>query len=107
MVSLANKSYINDLALPAAWTKAATKLDKRVDIRDAQLRGGGFDSYIDDIDLQQTTFPNAADYAYGFAADQGAFVTSADGTYVAYIFVNAVNNTAKTMTVSIKRLKIK
>lgn len=107
MVSLANKSYINDLAMPAAWTKAATKLDKRVDIRDAQLRGGGFDSYIDDIDLQQTTFPNAADYAYGFAADQGAFVTSADGTYVAYIFVNAVNNTTKTMTVSIKRLKIK
>nr|WP_293833488.1 DUF4466 family protein [uncultured Arsenicibacter sp.] len=107
MVSLANKSYITDLNLPAAWTKAATKLDKRVDIRDAQLRGSGFDSYIDDIDLEKTTFTNAADFAYGLAADQGAFVTSADGTYTAYIFVNAVNNTAKTMTVSMKRLKVK
>lgn len=107
MVSLANKSYISDLNLPANWTKPATKLDKRVDIRDAQLRGGGFDSYIDDIDLERTTFINAADFAYGLAADQGAFVTSADGTYVAYIFVNAVNNTTKTMTISIKRLKVK
>ncbi|MBO0948020.1 DUF4466 family protein [Fibrella forsythiae] len=108
IVAPSNPTYLADVTLPTGLAKPRTAIDKRVDVKDAQLRGtAGFDVFIDDIDLQQTTFTNAADYAYGLAADQGAFVKSADGTYAAYVYVNAVNNTAKTMTVSIKRLKLK
>ena len=108
LVAPSNADYLKDVTLPTGLAKPRTAIDKRVDVKDAQLRGtAGFEVYIDDIDLQQTTFTNAADYAYGLAADQGAFVKSADGTYAAYVYVNAVNNTARTMTVSIKRLKLK
>jgi hypothetical protein len=107
LVALSNGTYLSSVGLPAAWTKSKTLLDKRVDVKDAQLRGSGFDVYIDDIDLERTTFSNATDNAFGLAADQGAFVQTADGVYTAYVFVNAVNNTAKTATISIKRLKMK
>ena len=108
IVAPSNADYLKDVTLPTGLAKPRTAIDKRVDVKDAQLRGtAGFDVFIDDIDLQQTTFTNAADFAYGLAADQGEFVKSADGTYAAYVYVNAVNNTAKTMTVSIKRLKLK
>ncbi len=107
LVAPSNADYLKDVTLPTGLAKPRTSIDKRVDVKDAQLRGtAGFDVYIDDIDLQQTTFTNAADYAYGLAADQGAFVKTADGAYTAYVYVNAVNNTAKTMTISIKRLKV-
>ncbi|NID12327.1 DUF4466 family protein [Fibrivirga algicola] len=107
LIAPSNPTYLTDVVLPTGLAKPRTLLDKRVDVKDAQLRGtAGFDVFIDDIDLQQTTFVNSADYAYGLAADQGAFVKSADGTYAAYVYVNAINNTAKTMTVSIKRIKL-
>ncbi len=107
LVAPSNSDYLKDVTLPTGLAKPRTAIDKRVDVKDAQLRGtAGFDVYIDDIDLQKTTFANAADYAYGLAVDQGAFVKTADGAYTAYVYVNAVNNTAKTMTVSIKRLKL-
>ena len=112
LVAPSNAGYLSDVVLPTGLaergpTKPRTAIDKRVDVKDAQLRGtAGFDVYIDDIDLQSTTFVNAADYAYGLAVDQGAFVKTADGTFVAYVYVNAVNNTTKTLTVSIKRLKL-
>ena len=106
LVSPSNADYLKDVTLPTGLAKPRTAIDKRVDVKDAQLRGtAGFDVYIDDIDLQQTTFTNAADYAYGLAADQGAFVKTADGAYTAYVYVNATSNTGKTMTISIKRLK--
>ncbi|GAB4001968.1 hypothetical protein GCM10028807_59440 [Spirosoma daeguense] len=107
IVAPSNADFLKDVTLPTGISKQRTPIDKRVDVKDAQLRGTtGFDVYIDDTDLQQTTFPNAADFAYGLAADQGAFVKTADGAYAAYIYVNSVNNTAKSMTVSIKRLKL-
>ncbi|GAB4035134.1 DUF4466 family protein [Spirosoma gilvum] len=107
IVAPSNADYLKDVTLPTGLAKPRTAIDKRVDVKDAQLRGTtGFDVYIDDLDLQQTTFPNAADYAYGFAADQGAFVKTADGAYTAYVYVNSVNNGAKSMTISIKRLKL-
>ena len=107
LVAPSNATYLADVTLPTSLPKTRTAIDKRVDVKDAQLRGtDGFDVYIDDIDLQRTTFANAADYAYGLANDQGAFVKTADGAYAAYIYVNAINNTAKSMTVSIKRLKL-
>ena len=105
LVGLANTQYITDLALPASWTKPATFLDKRIDVRDGQLKGDvNTNIYLDDTDLQRTGFTNAANYTYGLAADQGAFVKTSNGT-VAYVYVNSIDNTRKTATVSIKRLK--
>ncbi|GAB3700403.1 hypothetical protein GCM10027592_27310 [Spirosoma flavus] len=107
LVAPSNADYLKDVTLPTGLAKPRTLIDKRVDVKDAQLRNTtGFDVYIDDIDLQQTTFNNSADFAYGLTADQGAFVKTADGAYAAYIYVNAVNNTGKSMTISIKRLKL-
>ncbi|QHV99883.1 DUF4466 family protein [Spirosoma endbachense] len=108
LVAPSNADYLKDVSLPTGLPKTRTAIDKRVDVKDAQLRNtAGFDVYIDDVDLEQTTFPSAADYAYGLAADQGAFVKTADGAYAAYVYVNAVNNTTKSMTISIKQIKLK
>lgn len=108
LVAPSNPTYLTDVTLPTGLPKTRTAIDKRIDVKDAQLRStNGFDVYIDDIDLERTTFVNAADYAYGLANDQGAFVKTADGTYAAYVYVNAINNTTKSMTVSMKRLKLK
>ncbi|PQA54419.1 DUF4466 family protein [Siphonobacter curvatus] len=105
-VAPSRSEYLSDVSLPAGLT-TRTLMDKRVDVKDAQLRGtAGFDVYIDDIDLERTTFTNASDYAFGLTADQGAFVKTANGAYAAYVYVNAVNNTEKSMTVSIKRLQL-
>ena len=105
LVALNNTQYINDLGIPAGWTKNTTLLDKRVDVRDGQLKNDPIlNQYIDDIDLQNTTFPNAANNVFGMGVDQGAFVKTSDGT-TAYVYVNAVDNAKKTMTISIKRLK--
>lgn len=105
-VALDNAQFTTDLAIPATWTKQATLLDKRIDIYDMQLKAAIPMKYIDDIDLEKTTVTNWVNYAYGFSANHGAFVRTADGTYMAYVYVNALNNTAKTMTISIKSLKL-
>lgn len=104
LVALSNTEYINDLAIPASWTKPATLMNKKIDVRDAQLKGNVPNVYIDDIDLEQTTFVSSPDYAFGFAADQGAFVQTSDGAFNAYVYVNRVDDVKKEITISIKRL---
>ena len=106
LVSLNNTQYINDLAIPGSWAKSATFIDKRIDVRDGQLKNDpNINQYVDDPDLQNTTFTNAANYSYGLVADQGAFIKTNDG-FAAYLYVNSVNNNTKTMTISVKRLKL-
>ncbi len=105
-VAPSSRNYLTDVTLPTG-VNARTVMDKRIDVKDAQLRGTpGFDVYIDDLDLERTTFTNAADYVFGLSADQGAFMKSADGAYVTYVYVNSVNNTARSMIISFKRLRL-
>lgn len=40
-------------------------------------------------------------------AESGAWVETEDGQYRAYIYFNSVNNGAASMTLSMKRLKVK
>lgn len=106
IVSLSNANYLNDLAIPASWTKLQTKMEKR-NMTDAQLKGASPTNFIDDIDLESVSFADAGDYALNFSADRGAIMQTADKTYISYVYINKVNNTNKEMTISIKRLKIK
>ncbi len=95
---------ISDI-VPGNWTKNKTSMEKRVDVKDAQLKGNIPNVYIDDIDFETLNLSAAADYVLGFGVDHGAFMKTADGKYAAYVYVNAVNN--GTMTVSIKRYPLK
>jgi hypothetical protein len=94
--------YFAQSAVPASWTKNSTKMEKRVDVRDAQLKGGIPNVYIDDIDFQTLELDHALDFVLTFVADAGAFMKTADGKYLAYVYVNSVNN-AGSIRVSIKR----
>lgn len=91
--------------VPGNWTKNKTPMEKRVDVRDAQLKGNTPNVYIDDIDFETLDLGSAVDYVIGFGNDHGAFMKTADGKYAAYVYVNSVNN--GTMTVSIKRYPLK
>ncbi|MDR1370555.1 MAG: DUF4466 family protein [Dysgonamonadaceae bacterium] len=91
--------------IPGNWTKNNTQMEKRVDVKDAQLKGSMPNVYIDDIDFETLDLSAAVNYIIGFSADHGAFMETADGKYAAYIYVNSVSN--GTMTVSIKRYPLK
>ena len=79
-----------------------TPMEKRANVRDAQLKGDTPNVYIDDIDFQTLDLGEASDYALTFNKDDGAFMKTADGKYAAYVYVNNIDNNGK-MTVSIKR----
>ncbi|MFA4870409.1 MAG: DUF4466 family protein [Pedobacter sp.] len=105
----ANAEYRPGVTLPAGLTNK-TKLIKAWDIRDAQLilvNNLATSIFVDDIDLQQRNFNDAPDFAINTRAESGVWVETADGKYRAYIYVNSVNNAAKEMTVSMKRLVMK
>lgn len=79
-----------------------TLMEKRANVRDAQLKGAAPNVYIDDIDFQTLDLGAAIDYALTFSKDDGAFMKTADGKYAAYVYVNSIDDSGK-MTVSIKR----
>jgi len=89
-------------AVPAGWTKNSTKMEKRVDVRDAQLKRSVPNVYIDDIDFETLEIDHAYDFVLNFVNDEGAFMKTADGKYLAYIYVNT-SSTSGTIRVSIKR----
>ncbi|MDR1089785.1 MAG: DUF4466 family protein [Prevotella sp.] len=94
--------------IPPGWTKNNTLMEKRVDVRDAQLKGSIPNVYIDDIDFETLNLSAAVDYVLDCKAEEGAFMKTADGKYAAYIFINSLNtDNGGTMTVSIKRYPLK
>lgn len=95
--------------IPSGWTKNKTLMEKRVDVRDAQLKGSMPNVYIDDIDFETLNLDAAVDYVLDCKAEEGAFMKTADGKYAAYIFINSLPtaNNGQTFTVSIKRYPLK
>ncbi len=94
-----------DGMIPSGSTNK-TVMEKRANVRDAQLKGSIPNVYIDDIDFQTLDLSAAVDYALNFNKDDGAFMKTADGKYAAYVYVNSLpdfNNGINHMTVSIKR----
>jgi hypothetical protein len=101
----ADPTYLPGITLPAGVNKD-TKLIKTLNLRDRQLARLQFGIYIDDLDFTQLNTTGASNYAINFRAEAGAWVETADGQYRAFVYVNAISNTNRTMTVSIKRLKM-
>lgn len=101
----ANADYRPGITLPAGVSNSA-KIVKTWALRDQHLARLQYGVFIDDLDFQQISFTGAPDYAINLRAEAGAWVETADGKYRAYIYCNAINNTAKTMTVSIKRYQM-
>lgn len=102
----ADPSYLPGITLPAGVNNSA-RIIKTFALRDQQLARLQYGIFIDDLDFQSVDFNGAPDFAINLKADAGTWVETADGKYRAYIFINSINNTAKTMTVSIKRYTMK
>jgi hypothetical protein len=102
----ASTDYLPGVTLPAGVNND-TKMIKTFALNDQNLARLQYGVFIDDADFQQIDFTNAPDYAINLKAQAGAWVETADGKYRAFIYINAVNNTTKTMTVSIKSYQMK
>lgn len=98
--------YLPGITLPSGVNKN-TKISKAWAIRDFNLARLQYGVYIDDLDFQAIDLKDAPNYAINTKAESGVWVETADGKYRAYVYVNKIDNTAKTMTVSIKRLQMK
>lgn len=97
--------YPDDFSLPSDWPAKETLMDKKLYVWDGQLKGDDHIAiYVDDLDLQEETFDNSANGILDLRKDGGAFLRTADGKYVAYIYINSLNDKTKTMVFGIKRL---
>jgi hypothetical protein len=106
LVSPANTEYLPNVTLPSGLTNS-TPFWKVYGLRDQQLARLQYGIFIDDVDFTALDFTNAPNYGINMKLESGAWVETADKKYRAYIFVNKVDNTAKTMTISIKRYQMK
>jgi hypothetical protein len=98
--------YLPGITLPTGVNRS-TKIIKVFNLQDFNLAQLQYGIYIDDLDFQQIDFSSAPNFAINLKLDAGAWVETADGKYRAYIYMNAVNNTAKSATISIKRYTLK
>jgi hypothetical protein len=103
LVSPSNTEYLPGVTLPAGVGNS-TKFIKMWALRDFHLARLQYGIYIDDLDFQKIDFTGVPDYGINMKAESGAWVETADGKYRAFIYVNALNNTTRTMRISIKRL---
>ena len=98
----ADPQYLPGITLPAGVNKN-TKIMKVFNLQDFQLARLQYGIYIDDIDFQQLNVSDAPNFAINLRAEAGVWVETADGKYRAYIYINSVNNTAKSAVISMKR----
>lgn len=101
-----NPEFLSGVSLPSGVNNL-TKFIKVYGLRDRHLSRLQYGIYVDDADFEAISFANSTDYGLNMRLEGGAWVETADGKYRAYIFVNEVNNSAKTMRVSIKRYTMK
>ena len=90
---------------PANWTKNASLIEKRK-WNDMHLKQAPPSEYVTDKDLKTVTMTGNSTAVYGLAANFGFVVETADGNYRAFVYVRAVNNGGRTMTIGVKRLEI-
>ncbi|PWJ57904.1 uncharacterized protein DUF4466 [Dyadobacter jejuensis] len=102
LVAPSSTTYLPNITLPAGVNRSA-KVNKVWALRDLHLARLQYGIYIDDLDFQTLDINTAPDYAINLKAESGVWVETADGKYRAYIYINSVNNTGKSATISIKR----
>lgn len=102
----ASPEYLPGITLPTGVNKS-TKMSKTWALNDFNLARLQYGVYIDDADFKVVDFTNAPNFVINLKAQAGTWVETADGKYRAYIYINAVNNTTPSMTISIKRYQMK
>jgi hypothetical protein len=102
----ADPQYLPGVTLPAGVDNS-TRVLKAWNLRDQHLARMQFGIYIDDVDFEKIDVSSAPNYAINMKAESGAWIETQDGQYRAYIYVNSVNNGGASMTLSMKRLKVK
>jgi len=101
----AGSEYLPDVILPPGVDRQ-TRLIKVYGLRDRHLARIQYGIYVDDPDFSNVDFSKASGFAINMRADYGAWIETGDGKYRAYLFVNAVNNSARTIKISIKRYPV-
>ena len=84
-----------------------TPIRKVYALRDRHLADLQYGVYVDDIDLRTIDFTNMPNYALRVLNEYGMWVETQDGKYRAYIYVNSINNGAKSAVISMKMLPVK
>ncbi len=107
-ISTAATSYFPDgFSIPSNWNKNSTIMDKKLYVWDGQLKNDvNNNMYVDDLDLKAQTFTNSVDYTLDIRTEGSVFLKTANGKYVAYIYINSVTDATATAVVGIKRLQI-
>lgn len=105
LVAPTGTTYLPGVLLPSGVANDS-KLYEVFGLQDRNLANLQYGIYIDDVDFQQFDFSptRTTNYAIDLKAESGVWVETADKKYRAYVFINSINNTAKSAVISIKRL---
>lgn len=98
----ADPQFLPGITLPGGVINN-TRIQKTYALRDRHLARDRWAEFVDDLDFEKLNISSAANYSINLLAEYGLWVETADGKYRAYVYVNAINNSAKTMRISIKR----
>lgn len=98
----ANAEFLQGKVIPSGINNS-TLIQKTYGLRDRHLARLQFGEYIDDKDFETLNISDAPNYSIDLRAEYGIWTQTVDNKYRAYIYVNSVNNNARTMTISIKR----
>lgn len=101
----ADSEFLPEVTLPSGLNNQ-THIRKDYESRDQHLAQDRYGVFVDDVDLQEMDLSTQPFYGIGLKNESGVWLETADGKYRAYLYVNLIDNAAKTMTVSVKRLLI-
>lgn len=101
----ANEEYLPDAVIPVGVNRL-THFRKDYESRDQHLAQDRYGVFVDDIDLIELDLSEYPLYTIGLKKESGIWAETMNGEYRAYIYINEINNAARTITVSIKRLKV-
>ncbi len=94
---------LDGLSLPSGMND--TKMLKVYGLTDRQLADLKYTNFIDDLDFETLNMSAAINYVFGLKEQAGVWVETAGGKYRAFVYVNKA--ASGTMTVSVKRYKMK
>ena len=98
----ADSEFMPEFTVPVGINNN-TKIQKVWGVRDRHLAEDRFSEFVDDLDFESLDLSDAPNYAINLRDEYGIWVETSDGNYRAYIYVNSVNNSSRTMTISMKR----
>ncbi|THU34280.1 DUF4466 domain-containing protein [Niastella caeni] len=98
----ADAQYLPGITLPSGVNRSTFER-KTFNLQDFNLAQMQYGIYIDDLDFEKLNLANEPNYAINLKQEAGVWVETADHKYRAYIYINGVNNTAKTALISMKR----